>query len=538
LAHLALTLGEPQEEIARSGADGRFEFSGPDRKSQPHAEGRYELELLPGQGWICASTTSFWARSTELLVVAAPAIELGGSVEDEAGAFLAGARLELRIASEDLSAFPLPLDRNGQAEFKTESAADGTFHMPAVPAVAGATLRAFSGEDRQGEIALPVATSLDLRIVLKTREALGKDPHLSGIVLSAEGQPVAGARVLLTGLSTTSASDGHFDLVAPDWEFGGQLFAVKVGFQPGMVELSERAAQNDDSPIVVHLGPQSLEIRGTVLLADGKPAAGWSVVLNGGTEVSGMQLAENLAAGLSGHYRQLATSATGTFTLTGLSPRAYGVRVWDSKTLLTLTAEEVPAGTHDLVLRVPSDAFWPEVRGKVVDRRGAPVAGAKVNVQLTTFRTRNSAYSESTEGVETSADGSFQLTGVPRRDVVLTISGDELIAKQFSSDQLDMKSELRLVAELRCHVRLLCEGKEDLPDRVEVIGAGGDPMPIFTFMPGGWSSMQALWITQTGSTHAFAVGDSATTLILFKEEEELARLPLTLVPGQVTELRY
>lgn len=536
--------GRPHALDAGSAANGQFEFALPKPALFDLSSESFELEVAPGQRWTNACGTPFTReRCTDLLLVAAPAIEIGGVVLDESGLAIEGALISLTIRSTKLREFPLQLDRASPLQLETASGSDGGFRLNPVPALSGCGLYASLGDSLRGDVELPTATTLDLRIVLRASRSESLSA-LRGIVQSLDAQPVGGATVVYGHASTKSAANGSFELALPDWTPEGvPLVAAKKGFQAAIVnDVEDRIARKDDSIIVLRLGPPTLEIRGRVLHSDGKPAKGWTVVIADGVEVSRGSVpatfAEGLAAGSPKGTHSQTTNSAGEFTLRGLSARGYTVRAWDDESLLALRAVDVAAGTQDLVLRVPADATWPELRGQVVDRRGAAVAGAHVDLELVTFQSGGGESWESSDGVDTAADGRFVLKNVPKSEVRISVSGDSLIGKNFELSELALEHELRLSVDLRCHFRLLCERGERIPDRASLLDDGGKLLSVFTYQSQGWSSSTQFPVQAGGATHAMAVSERACTLVLYLNGEELERVPVTLLPGQVSEVRF
>ncbi len=528
----------PAEEITSSADGGRFEFPWPKVAIADFDAARW-VNIARAQRWTSALRTPFTEEHcTDLVIVAAPSIELAGVVEDETGGSVEGAKITLSVSSKELREFPMPLDRSAPLEFIIVSAAGGLFRIPQAPAVAGCTLRASFKGTMNGALDLPLSTALDLRIVLHAPVQTDKQT-LSGVVLSAEGQPVAHALVRFGASTTKTSADGQFELPIPGYvPEGTPLVAVQQGFQAAMVsDIAERIARADFTPLVLRLGPAALAIGGRVLQSDGSAAVGWNVTLADGTEVTRGSVPPVIAENYAGGHSKT-TDSKGAFTLGGLSNRNYTVRAWNLKTLISLRAEGVPAGSADLILRVPADATWSEVRGIVVDRRGMPVPMVSVGLNLVTFASRDSQSWESSTPVYTDAAGRFLLKDVPRREVRLSISGDSVIELHVDAAKIHPESELRLVVDLRCHFRLLCERTEDVPSRATVLDESGEELSVYTFESGGWSSSTAIDVNAKGGTHAFAVSERARTLVLFRGDVEVSRIPMNLIAGQVTDLRF
>lgn len=113
-----------------------------------------------------------------------------------------------------------------------------------------------------------------------------------------------------------------------------------------------------------------------------------------------------------------------------------------------------------------------------------------------------------------------------------------MIEQRFDASVIHPEGELRLTVDLRCHFRLLCERTEGVPDRAAVLDETGESLSVFTFQNGGWSSSNQIWIKGRGATHAMAVSERARTLVLYLDDKELAQVPMNLLPGQVTDVRF
>lgn len=104
--------------------------------------------------------------------------------------------------------------------WRTESAADGAFSLPAIPAVTGSYLHVLREPYAPEVLAAPGFSDEKMYVVLERSRPEG--PTLSGRVVDQKGAPVGGARVgrlpeaavhhtlIRHGPMTTTDSDGRF----------------------------------------------------------------------------------------------------------------------------------------------------------------------------------------------------------------------------------------------------------------------------------------------------------------------------------------
>jgi hypothetical protein len=143
-------------------------------------------------------------------------------------------------------------------------------------------------------------------------------------------------------------------------------------------------------------------------------------------------------------------------------------------------------------------------------------------------------------GAEVVADdqGQFTLRKVPRSQVRLSVYGDALIEQNYPIVELDPREPLRLVVDRRCHFRLIPESGLEGVSHARVLDAEGRELQIFTFQNNGWSSSSRVSLDPKTATHALAVSERARSLVLESVDGDLRTLPMDLLPGSVTELRY
>jgi hypothetical protein len=142
----------------------------------------------------------------------------------------------------------------------------------------------------------------------------------------------------------------------------------------------------------------------------------------------------------------------------------------------------------------------------------------------------------------TDADGRFELRRVPRERAYLKIAGDGILPAEFARgaaggiDEVahGKPEELRIEVALRFHFQLECP--PELADQLRALDADGQPLQLNAFEGTSSMSTDAMPV-QDGRSRVIVVGEDARTLVLFKEQREVRRLPLALVRGELTPVR-
>ena len=262
--------------------------------------------------------------------------------------------------------------------FRFEPPASGRWRLAAVTAEG---YLPFAPEWEQSPVLLVAHPGEVLRDI---SISLAPAPRYRGLVLSPDGNPVAGAEVRLLGAATGEAAlfplpdrfaadgRGEFAFTARD---GAVLEARHHAFAPGRAEL-DRAARVAGR-LVLRLrartvGPTAPEaISGRVLDPAGDPVEG---ALLEATFLWAPAREESLHADA-----QVVSDAGGHFALRGLDPGFYLVAA-SREGFATARRGRVRTGTSDLELRLSPGG---RLEGQVRDRRtGRPVAPFTVVVRL------------------------------------------------------------------------------------------------------------------------------------------------------------
>ncbi len=196
----------------------------------------------------------------------------------------------------------------------------------------------------------------------------------------------------LSVLTTTSDSQGKFELFVPAQEGKIALLAGALGHAPSRVEVPQVEPGRKGKDIVMRL-PRGLEVRGRVVDARSVPVSGATIVarsLDPGREGLGLEATD--PRGTSGE--------NGSFLLQGLEKGTYALKVSHAahatRTVPELKVDSATKQVPEIVLQPQA-----EISGRVTDTAGQPIAGAIVS--------GGRAGEESSTMVLSDGDGKFVL---------------------------------------------------------------------------------------------------------------------------------
>ncbi len=550
--------GTPLPALAVLAADHRA-------RAPTDANGRFELPSLdrgdgirvdaPGWTTVLAGLGRRGARDS--IVVAARVVAVRGTVVTPTGQAIAGAHVALKLPTTLRASLPLVLDDCIEPHVATDCAGDSSFALCELPAVEHAQLRASAAGFAPSLVPLPLQDHPALRIEL-TPTAV-PDLVLAGTVLDRTGQRVTSALVVLGNHSAVTARDGTFAIPsALRPRDRAELVAVAVGSLPGRVAPIGVAPDGNlkwPEPLVVQLGGPTLAITGQVLRSDGTPASGARVWVNDlaylgrrGDPDHLEQLhdcyLENELRGAPEGWQPVRADTAGRFRIDGLCDRDYHVTAMCEDSVLRADRTAVPAGSA-IELRFDAAAVLAEVRGRVTDRAGQPLA--QILVRATTI-----AYGETRDGwrtrtwmdsggsTRTDANGKFTLRDLPRQRAYLRFDGDDVLPMELGQDQPSWPfaagDELRVVMARRCHFRVeLLDAAT--ADELELRDGADQPVHMDEFLGGSSRGGERFGIT-AGRSGTLAAAATAQTLVLYRDDQEVRRAPLVLVAGQVTVVQF
>lgn len=541
LAGVAVRVDHPAGARAVSDEGGRFALD-------------WTVERLPAElvvddeRW--AGLREAWVRrgseAREHLIVAAPSARLRGLVVDDAGRELAGVAVSLDYPELLLADFPFVLDTTSPVSPRTETDAAGRFELAHAPVLPGCALVARKQGYESTTVELFAPWTDEPLIELARASGDQDEARATGIVLLPDRTPAEGATVRYGGASATTDRYGRFELdldwdPVPDQPLAAGLEGYGTAIVERYGELQRQAAPYAPAAVTLVLHEEVGAITGRVVDARGDALAGWQVQPLRGTWLSQHQVPPILAEELAGAETRVETDANGRFELRGLLDRDYRLRVYDPESLVTVQAGPFAAGAEDVRIEVPDGLTHALVAGRVVSRKNEPVPNARVSIGLILHQRGGLIYWTSGTVVETDDDGRFELEGVPRTDVHLDVGGEDVIPARILVEEQDDLDELVIEVALRCHFRVEVVADDTSDLLIEVVDAAGEPLWISSFTATGSSSSTTKALTD-GRMEPAAVSEDALDVVLYRrrdgeERQELARRPLPLAAGEISEVR-
>lgn len=372
--------------LAVTRADGRFRWRG-ERLFDVWAAHEGHVSSVP--------RTPPEGRVDLRLVLGGVGLALTGTVVDPEGAPVAGALVVFSTLTRSSEAGmdaeetrgPVVLRSDARGAFSTASLAVGEQLAVAIADGFGPALQTITLPVESGGVVLRLCRGATVRGVVKQ----GDVPR-EGTFVYAAPQPIAlriGPMYTVFWRSTKSDAHGRYELRDL---FPGRL---RVTAQPFPLPVVQHEVTLADGEVAEWdpLLTSGLAVRGTVVDQHGVPLVGWHVYTDVGRPLPLTTVSD----------------AAGGFALEGLRPADYRVEVAPPAAGAASTVPwafvQAPAGSHDVVVRVParagSDAY---LTGRVMDAAGGVPARATVTVYAS-----SGVGDEGTWTQPIGADGRFRL---------------------------------------------------------------------------------------------------------------------------------
>lgn len=523
----ALLRGETiREPRTITDANGRFELHGPGKLDAG--------ELLIGdQTWVVFGSGRI-RGDDEQLYLAGPSVHVTGRVLHEDGK-PAAVGVSFYCPADRLPGFGQKLDQHdGELRRMAITNSDGYFDLGFVPRLDGMQITAINNDHLSASIE---ATKIDGPVLLTLRDPQrSARDGLKGTVYNDDGSLAVGAQVIFGQARGKTDANGQFAVRVRSFDFepDSALMAYAEGFQPAIEErFGVRYKANPEITASLRLGGPALSIAGRVVDAAGVGQPAVRILLGDGVPFGNQNY--NIESVIGGRrMRRVLTDRKGNFTITGLQRRNYIVRAIAEKTLLVLESQPVAAGTTDLVLTAPTDPFYEQLEGQVVDRHGNSIALANVRIMTEVERGHRGYMSASRPGghATTDEEGKFVLMDCPKRNVYLSVFGEGVVDQRF--DLEDEKLPLRLVAkqQLRFRIRSYAGGAGT---KFAIHDKDGKQM-AFERIQINTTTTSYSYKIPTSDSPVYKVPEDAMTLVIMHRSKAIAHVPLHLRFGELNEI--
>ncbi len=524
-------------QVAVSGPDGAFAVE------IEEASG----ELSGGAPW-CSLTVCRLEMSEEawsVLLVVSEAVQVAGVVvaAPQGGPEVPLPGAVVRPLMQKLLTLPLATDRAERVRWPSvQTDEDGRFSFSRLPAVGQRLAVSMRGYERQ---VVDVDGSRELRIVMRPADPASLE--FVGTVRLPDGRIAPSGVVGHDGKTASIDEEGRYRLRLNREVLGaGTFFAAAPGYQAAVVAdpLGDAVSLADGTYLLdLTLSDAARTISGTVRNAKGQPWPGvlvypWMPETFVDTQLleDHSQLSHHEESDVISGLRTFAvTGADGSFTLRGLRNRTYDLRFFHTETFTNIVRKEVSAGTRGLVVEFPADACLAELDGVVEDPAGNPVVGARVRHMVSTREDEDGIVgAHYASDTRTDDEGRFHLEKVPT-------SGCRIVVEHADHVRVEVEpgrdGVLRVELPRRCHVRVDVASSYPAAVRWQAFDRAGQVLALFQIESRASSWRRAAEL-DAGRSEVLQVSERAVTIELRdRGGEVIARLPVRLMPGEVTTVR-
>ncbi|MEL6429624.1 MAG: sigma factor-like helix-turn-helix DNA-binding protein, partial [Planctomycetota bacterium] len=486
---------------------------------------------------------SIGRRAVPTVMVARPR-SIEGRVLDPIGEPVAGVLVSYRTTDNPWARLEIRLDHASAPRFDVRTDETGAFRFERVPEMPESKLEVRIDATERASVAIAPEGNVFQEIRLEdTRDAAR---WLSGVVVDASGDPIAGAQVSRGYRCAVTGDDGMFALDTTMPTPSDALLVAAQGLLPKTIRPDADGAWPD--PFFVVLDGAPLTLAGRVVRADGTPVPDARLRLLGTTDFGMVEdpeeppgfvfhSLESYAGGSSTGKIEL--DEDGAFEIGGLQAKGYRIAATVADSLEAVAVGPVQAGDRSVRIVLPEVAAWTTVRGRVVDAEGEPIPAARVSLGRTSRGAPGQESSPEARGPSVVADddGAFEFEPIA--------AGEGLRVRVFAGagypfqvrDVGGTGPEVEVVVEVPALAPFFVESGATGADSFEVRGSDGATVPLFQAEGHAMFAMDQGFFSE-GKSPVFSCAEGEYEVVLLRGGEELVRRTVELKAGEPARIAF
>ena len=143
---------------------------------------------------------------------------------------------------------------------------------------------------------------------------------------------------------------------------------------------------------------------------------------------------------------------------------------------------------------------------------------------------------------ETDMDGYFEIERMCTQGAFFYIHGEGLDSERYEIDESMDLEHLEIRLPLKCSLQVILEQNSEEADSLRFLDVEGSILRlsiVYGDIGGGVTRSMSAGQAQLkeGASEVIHVNELAHTLVLYKDGEEVRRVPIKLVPGEIQVLR-
>lgn len=493
---------------------------------------------------VIEGTVQAFGQTSTPTVVVARARSIGGRVVSSDGVGVPGAKVTFTSDQTPWLTMERVIDHVGRITLETTTDEAGGFAFPRAPEMQDVRIDVTDSGTRRVSVDVESQGAQFLEVVLEDAAFQARPPHVVGRVVYADGAPANGAQVSFGSVAQQTGQDGEFGIDFGHELDGTTLRAIMPGYLPAEKVVPESGIW--PTPLVLTLGAKALRIRARIVNEENKPVESVRVHLRGqttfgfataGKGASAVVMVTSVEAAIGDATKGLkrVSAKDGWIEFDGLLARSYTLIATDPRTMEAAVLMDVPAGTSDAVIVIPTPAQTVLVKGHVVGTDGVAISGVSLMLQRHVDGSRmglEGSFQVQCEPTMSDSDGAFQFTAVGSGDLTLqAFAGPDRPRVSIDLSTLSDLEDVVVTMPRQASFFIELSQAEGYADSFHVEDASGEIVPLAQ-SSGQMSFTMRQGFFSEGRSPVFSVPEGKHMLILELGGDEVGREEIEMSPGE------